>query len=115
MSQSKKRLYRITFINQGKVYEVFAQHAYQGEMYGFVIIEDLVFGEHSTVVVDPTEEKLKSEFSGVKRSLIPMHAVVRIDEVEKEGVARIHDLGSNVTTFPASYLPQGRGGPGKDG
>ena len=36
------------------------------------------------VVVDPTEEKLKSEFTGVKRSFIPMQAIIRIDEVEKK-------------------------------
>ena len=36
------------------------------------------------MIVDPSEEKLKNEFSSVKRSYIPMHSLVRIDEVEKE-------------------------------
>ncbi len=37
------------------------------------------------MIVDPSEEKLKNEFSEVKRSFIPMQSIVRIDEVEKEG------------------------------
>jgi hypothetical protein len=54
------------------------------------------------MIVDPAEEKLKSEFCSIKRSFIPVHSVVRIDEVEKEGVCKITDMktGDNVTKFP---------------
>jgi hypothetical protein len=62
-------------------------------------------------VVDPTEERLKSEFDGVKRTFVPLHAVVRIDEVEKEGANKIVPAGdnaSNVTPFPVPmYTPGG--------
>ena len=64
-------------------------HVYQGDMYGFVIVEDFVFGEKSAIVVDPSEDKLRSEFNGVKRSFIPMHEIIRIDEVKKQGSAKI--------------------------
>ena len=77
---------QITFLNKGKVYEVFVKQVYQSDLYGFVEVEDYVFDEKKQVVVDPTEEKLKSEFTGVKRSFIPMQAIIRIDEVEKSGV-----------------------------
>lgn len=101
---SKPRLYRISFQNQGKVYEVYARSVSHGSMLGFVEIEDIVFGEKSTVVVDPSEEKLKSEFANVKRTYIPVHAVIRVDEVDKQGTARIvegtGDSGSKVTPFP---------------
>ena len=104
-----KTLYKVTFINQGQVYEVFARQVYQAELYGFVVIEELVFGERTTVVVDPAEERLQSEFEGVKRSFVPMHAVIRIDEVEKEGIPKISELGDNVTSFPGPvYTPGGR-------
>ncbi len=109
----RKQLFKVCFINQGKVYEVFARKVYQGEMYGFVVLEDLVFGEQTTLLVDPSEEKLKSEFESVRRSLVPMHAIIRIDEVEKEGVSKISDMSANVTQFPTSYLPPG--GPGNRG
>ena len=58
-------------------------------MYGFVIVEDIVFGEKSAIVVDPAEEKLRNEFEGVNRSFIPMHEIIRIDQVKKRGTAKI--------------------------
>lgn len=111
----KKNIYRVNFINQGKVYEVFARSVYQGDLYGFVVIEQLIFGERSTVVVDPGEERLKNEFQSVRRSFVPMHAIIRIDEVEKEGPARIHELGDRVTPFPPAYPPAGGPGGGRSG
>ncbi len=96
-----KPVYRVIFHNQGKIYEIFAGAIYQSEMYGFIEVEELVFGERSAVLVDPAEEKLKTEFSGVTRSYIPLHAVVRIDEMEKEGTARISEYkGEKIAHFP---------------
>ena len=96
-----QQVYRVLFQNQGQVYEVYARNIYQRELYGFVEIEDYTFSNKSQVVIDPSEERLRSEFEGVKRSFVPMHAVIRIDEVEKEGVAKITATdGSKVTPFP---------------
>src|SRR5690606_41751508 len=88
-----QRIYRIQFFNQGQVYEIFAKRVAQGTLFGFIEVEALTFGERTQVVVDPAEEKLKAEFQGVKRTYIPMHAVIRIDEVEKEGTAKISEIG----------------------
>lgn len=100
---SKKSTYRVTFHNQGKVYEIYARKVHQSGMFGFIEIEDLLFGEKSSVVVDPSEENLKSEFNGVQRTYIPMHSVVRIDEVENTGQPKImEDTGSGgkIAPFP---------------
>ena len=97
-------IYKVIFLNQDKVYELYAKAIYQSEMYGFIEVEDYVFGERSQMIVDPAEEKLKTEFAGVSRSYIPMHSIIRIDEVEKEGTGKIVDaaggVGTNVTAFP---------------
>ena len=100
---AEDRLYKISFFNQGQVYEIYAQQVSQGGLFGFIEIEGLVFGEKTHLVVDPGEERLQKEFEGVKRVYVPMHAVVRIDEVEKHGNARITpppEGGGNVTSFP---------------
>ena len=105
---AKKRLYRIQFVNQGKVYEVYAKHVAQSNLFGFIEVGDLVFGEKSAVVIDPSEERLKGEFDGVPVTHIPMHAIVRIDEVEKQGNAKILPLdgkGDNVVAYP--FAPPG--------
>ena len=65
---AQKRIYRIVFHNQGKVYELYARKVTQDGMYAFVEISDLIFGERSKLVVDPAEEQLKTEFAGVKRT-----------------------------------------------
>ena len=58
-------IFRIVFVNQGKVYEIYARKVSHGTLLGFIEVEELVFGERSSVVVDPTEERIKSEFAGV--------------------------------------------------
>ncbi|MBK8162129.1 MAG: DUF1820 family protein [Gammaproteobacteria bacterium] len=105
-----KHLYKIVFHNEGKVYEIYARQVHQGGMYGFVEIAEIVFGEKSAVVVDPTEERLKAEFEGVRRSYIPLHAVIRIDEVDKQGTAKISggEKGGNVARFPTPIYTPGR-------
>lgn len=103
-------LYRVVFQQQGEVYEIYARYLYQSDLYGFIELEQLVFGERSALVLDPGEEKLKSTFQGVKRTFIPLPAVIRIDEVDSEGPPRITDalepeLKSNVTHFPTHFFP----------
>ena len=100
---TKKPIYKVIFHNQGKVYEIYAQSVHQGAMFGFVELEKLVFGAKSSVVVDPSEENLKSEFTNVVRTYIPLHSIVRIDEVSKQGTAKITplpDSASNISPFP---------------
>ncbi len=108
---NKKTLYKVLFMNQGQVYEVYARGVGHGNLFGFIELEELVFGERTTVVVDPSEEKIKSEFAGVKRTYLPMHSIMRIDEVEKEGLSKITKMeGGNVAQFPMPiYTPSDSG------
>jgi hypothetical protein len=107
LSMASSHIFKIMFVNQGKVYEVYARKVGQGRLFGFIEIEELVFGERSTVVLDPGEERIKSEFAGVKLTMLPMHSILRIDEVKKQGVSKVSDFeGSNVSAFPMSmYSP----------
>jgi len=105
----KKSIFRVVFHNQGNVYELYAHEVTQGAMYAFVEVSDILFGERSKLVVDPSEEKLKAEFSGVKVTYIPLHAVIRIDEVDKEGKSKVTPAEGekmrNVSTFPMPIKP----------
>ena len=109
---SDKTVFKVVFMNQGQIYEIYARNVGHGSLFGFVEIEELVFGERSSVVLDPSEEKIKSEFKGVKRTYLPMHSIVRIDEVEKQGVSKISKVeGGNVSQFPMPVYTPGEGGP----
>lgn len=108
-------VYKVIFQSGNQVVEIFARQIYQSDMWGFIEVEEFLFGERSQILVDPAEEKLKNEFSGVTRSYIPLQAIIRIDEVAKEGVAKISDVkpgeSANVTSFPLPGAPaKPRGG-----
>ena len=98
---SNKTLYKIVFVSQGQVYEIYAREVSHGGLFGFIEVEELVFGERSSVVVDPSEERIKSEFENVKRTYLPMHAIIRIDEVDKQGTSKITKAEGTVTQFPS--------------
>src|SRR3954468_13212702 len=109
-SMASSHIFKIMFVNQGKVYEIYARKVGQGRLFGFIEVEELIFGERSSVVVDPGEERIKSEFGGGKCTMLPMHSILRIDEVKKQGQAKIMALegGGNVAQFPMGlYTPSG--------
>ena len=110
---SSHHIFKVLFVNQGKVYEVYARKVSHGTMLGFVEIDELVFGERAGVLLDPAEERIKTEFEGVKRSFLPMHAVLRIDEVSKRGAAKITQYEGNVTQFPTPLYAPPVGDPGR--
>lgn len=106
------KIYRISFHNQGDIYELHARSVHQSNMYAFIEIEEIIFGERSSVVVDPSEEKLKREFEGVKRTYIPLQSVIRIDEVSRQGSNKIisgEGGGASIAHFPPPRAP-GSGG-----
>ncbi len=104
---SEKTIFRITFSHLEAVYELYAQHVTESDMFGFILIEDFLFGEQSAFVVDPSEERLKHEFAGVKRIYVPSQAIHRIDEVEKHGIAKIREgkHTNKVALFPVTGQP----------
>lgn len=102
----QESLYRVEFLQGGQRYELYAREVAQGNLFGFIEIADFVWNPHTSVVVDPSHEKLKDEFSNVNRTYIPMHAVLRIDSVKKQGQAKITDFDSKIATFPSPiYTP----------
>jgi len=106
MKQSKN-IFRVLFHNQNKIYELYAHEVSQASMMGFIEIGQIIFGERSKLLVDPAEEKLKSEFGDVKHTYVSHHSIIRIDEVEKEGKNKIHDSdGSSVSVLPGSQFSQ---------
>lgn len=103
-------IFKVMFVHQGKVYEVYARKVTQGSLFGFLEVEGLTFGERGRLVVDPTEERIKAEFEGVRRTYLPLHSVLRIDEVQKQGIAKISAYeGGNVTPFPLPPGPESGG------
>jgi hypothetical protein len=105
VASKKPGIFRILFVNQGKVYELYAHEVGAASMMGFIEVGKIIFGERSKLLVDPAEEKLKTEFGGVRHTYIPHHSIIRIDEVDKEGKNRIHEAdGASISMFPGSQF-----------
>ena len=98
----KNHLYKIIFLNHGKVYELFSRGVSSSGLWGFIEVSELVFSEDSGLVVDPTEDKMRREFEGVEVLHLPLQSVLRVEEVARRGQCQIRDResGENVTPFP---------------
>ena len=55
--------------------------------------------------MDPSSEKLKNEFSKVNRSYIPINSIIRIDEVNESGEAKIKENKGKVSPIPLNIQP----------
>ena len=104
LGMAEKRLYKIIFLNGGKVYELYSEGVTTSGLWGFVEVSDLVFDSAEGLVVDPTEEKMRQEFEHAKVLHLPIQSVLRVEEVEKRGQCLIRDSksGEKVTPFPVS-------------
>jgi hypothetical protein len=107
---SRKKLYKVTFISEGRALELYARHVASSAMWGFTEVGELVFEQDRGLVVDPTEEKLRDEFGDTRMLHLPMQAIVRIEEVEKRGALAIRDAASGEKIMPFPILPTQRGG-----
>lgn len=105
---ASKKLYKITFFNAGKIYELYARQVNSGALWGFTEIAELVFDVNEGLVVDPTEERLRDEFANTKALHLPMQSIVRIEEVDRKGQTAIRDATTGervVTPFPMPAKP----------
>ncbi len=85
-------LYRVQFISSGERYELYVKELMTSSVFGFIEIAGFVWDKHTQLVLDPSHERLKDEFADVDRTYVPMHNVLRIDQVKKQGTAKITPL-----------------------
>ena len=105
----RKKLYKVTFLSQGKTLELYARHIASSALWGFTEVGELVFEKGgSGIVVDPTEERLREEFKDTKVLHLPMQCILRIEEVEKRGPLAIRDAASGEKIMPFPIAPPQR-------
>ena len=104
-----KLLYKVGFLNHGKVYELYARHVSASSLWGFIEVGEMVFDVHDGVLVDPTEERLRDEFRDTRVLHLPMQSVIRVEEVERKGPAAIRDAdGSQTVVTPFQWPVKSR-------
>ena len=75
-----KTYFKVTFTHNGEVYQVCAGSVGPSDLYGLIEIAEFQFPQ-SGLVYNPGEERLRKEFEGIRRTWVPYHAIIRIDEV----------------------------------
>ena len=108
-STRQNTLYKVTFHNHTKVYEVYARKVAASGLWGFTEVAELVFDVHEGLVVDPTEERLRDEFGNTKVLHLPMQSIIRVEEVERKGQSAIRDAATGekvVTPCPMPAKPR---------
>src|SRR5699024_11340795 len=90
-------LYRVAFHNRGEVYEVYARSVSQGGLYGFVEIEELVFGERTQLVVDPGEERSEEHTSELQSRF---DLVCRLLREKKKVTSTSHTIKTEIGHIP---------------
>jgi hypothetical protein len=78
--QQRNLYYRVTFSSEEELYQVCAREVSTSDLLGLIEIGDFIFPENK-LVYNPGEERIKREFEGIRRTWIPYHAIVRIDEI----------------------------------
>ena len=106
----QQKLYKVTFLSQGKTLELYARHVGSSSLWGFTEVGELVFEQGGSVVVDPTEERLRDEFKDTRMLHLPMQCIVRVEEVEKRGPLTIRDAVSGEKIMPFPMAPPRTGG-----
>jgi len=106
--RDKQKLYRVAFLNHGKVYELFCSEVNTSHLLGFLEVTGLEFDSKDSLVIDPTEEKMRDEFDGVEVLHLPLHSVLRVEQVNNKGQAVIRDRESGEKVMPFPVHPGGR-------
>ena len=103
---SKKIVYRVIFQAGQQIYDLYSYSVSESEMFGFIEISDLAFNTENPLLIDPNLEKLKTEFAHVKRTYIPLHNIIRIDCLEKEGIAKIYPVSdqNNIRVLSPGFI-----------
>ena len=103
-----KPLYLLHFQHQDKLYVVYARHVASSSIWGFIEVGEFDFDTRQGVLIDPAEERLREEFADTRTLHLPMHQVLRIEEVARRGASAIRDAGDParvVTPFPMPRQP----------
>lgn len=100
------RLHKVVFLSHGRSIELYARHVAGSALWGFVEVGELVFTPPAPGrLVDPGEERLREEFKDTTLLHLPLHAIVRIEEVSRRGTPAIHEVAGGDKIMPFPLVP----------
>ena len=79
MAEKRKKVFKVVFVSQGQVFEVYAKSVSQGGLFGFVEIEGLLFGVRPTDALTVAAVVAAVGVVGVVATVVPSWRATRID------------------------------------
>ena len=102
---AEQYIFKVNYISDEEVYEIFCESVSASDMYGFICLEDFIFGEASHLVIDPSEERIKNEFKDVKAVYIPANLILSIYEIKRKDITpkikNLSETDKKVSQFPS--------------
>lgn len=83
MSDITDIIYRVIFTHLDQIYTLYSKGVSEETLVGFIEVDGILSIQRERDMVGDTKdiEMLYDKMDGVKRTYIPMHAIVRIDEL----------------------------------
>ncbi|MDH4122176.1 MAG: DUF1820 family protein [Deltaproteobacteria bacterium] len=108
MTKRERTYYRVTFTNEvgeeEEIIQVTARYVSPSDMYGLVEISGFVFPEGG-LLHNPQTERIRKEFADIKRTWLPYHAILRIDEVSDASAADLRVVPMDGTRKSPEKVP----------
>jgi len=108
-------LYKVKFVQQDAVVELVAKYISEESLMGFIEIEDIVFSGSGEAHC--TDDKYRHEFAGLNRCYLPLHTLLRIDELSSSTdvlIGEVEAKKDNVRRFPGKQSASSKDDKGKD-
>lgn len=87
-------IYRIVFLQQEDIKEIYAQYISEETLVGFIEADTLIDYDPAKAIVNTSE---------VRRCYIPLHTILRIDEVMPDNLLQKSSDNSNVSHLPHAF------------
>ena len=109
--ETEKTYFKVSFTHEDEVYQVCAREVESSDLYGLIMLADFIFPEGG-LVYNPGEERLRKEFEGIRRTWIPYHAILRIDEISEKRAGEVKIVPMRTSSGPSGGTGGGLGGSG---
>ena len=97
-------VFRVVYQVQGQKKILYARYISEESLMGFIEAEALLTAADKKDLPESLDiENLNAEFESVARTYLPMHAIIRIDELikENEAMKSTENTSCNVSHFPS--------------
>lgn len=94
-------IFRVKFTEHNETFVVFCKFISEESLVGFLELDEIFIPESALTEDDsPAMDALKKDLSGVQRMYLPLHVIIRVDEVEMVPRVALHEANQPTNIRP---------------